>query len=99
MKRAEKYLRAAEWLDENGYGGCCKALAVTSCAAILNPGKDCNCRPTAKAFEALFKPEDAGTFWWGDPEPKNKEPRILALLFAHQIALDEEKIAGRIGGK
>jgi len=64
------------------------------CDAIVNTDSDVKTQGQAlEFFTHLFKPKDAHAYepWWSNSyDNKNQEARRLALLFAHEIALDEE---------
>ncbi len=91
MKASEVYLEAAiliasqYWSRELNEHFC-------ACGAI-----ELMCPPRAfdfkSAFAEYFMPEERDTeqLWFGDTGiEENRNPRVLALLFMHQIAKDAE---------
>lgn len=85
MKDSEVYLRAAKLVD----GG----MQVCSCDAICVADKYSTHR--RYIYQELFKPSEFSSFIWGNEWSNDfserKSCRVLALLFMHQIALDEER--------
>lgn len=78
---SEVFLRAAEIKSNpHWYTGCCSCISDAA-------GADAEMHMRAdKYFAALFRPACNPYWWWADDE---QEPRILALLFAAQIAKSE----------
>jgi hypothetical protein len=86
MKRyvdPDVFVHAAEMVDAQ-LGGCCSAIMVAG-----RQGQDgAECR----FFNEWFRPDGASTnvFWWNSPRwQENREPRVLALLFAAILAEEE----------
>jgi len=86
MKKSDVFWNAAQSLSSGSkaYWYCCDAIDHA----------DNDDETKAQAFfEQLFKPAEfmAHEPWWGNSYcNNNQEARRLALLFAHEIALDEE---------
>ena len=91
MKDSEIYLRAAERIYDE--------MSIYSCVAIFRAAKffpahdRVHCCPQVE-YENLFKPHWGGAYWgnkWSADADERRNCRVLALLFMHQIALDEER--------
>ena len=90
VKVSDILLRAAEIVDEDFFpwGGC---AAINHAASILESSW-ANKQIAHDTFN-LLRPRRKNVYdpyWWGRLEKKEKESRILALLFAAKIAKDEE---------
>lgn len=84
---ARIYLMAAERLE-----GWCSCNVID---ALLPGESDAEKQlrwDARREFEEVFCPEVGAMWWWGIPNsPENdQQARMLALLFMHEIALDEE---------
>ena len=95
MKESEIYLKAAELLDANKgetykfMYGCCDFINNFSTDKQL-----CRFMPPVDKFAELFAPRHNELYWgdqWSDDADERYQCRVLALLFMHQIALDEER--------
>lgn len=97
MKPSAVLLKAAEHIDFDlrtewpGPVGCCFAIGMA------DNGRS---KGNPMQYLDLFAPENAledgvvrrSFYWFGDTlDPKNQETRVLALLFAHQVAKSEQK--------
>lgn len=90
MKPSETLLRAAEAIADEYYAGCCGSIRHVA-------GAYSDDEIHARRYLDLFAPNkaikssfiDHGFFWFGPRQTKNQNVRILALLFAHQIAKSE----------
>lgn len=86
-QRADIYLRAANVVATIPINGCCWAIRHTT-----NPkAKTCNSLEILGDFPefGLFEPDEHPAFWWdSDNEKEDRQCRFLALLFAHQMALN-----------
>ena len=94
MKDSEIYLRAAELLEKTGGNylkgkyGCCDFINYFSSKKQLQRDQ-----PPDDKFSELFAPHYPELYWgnqWGNKK-ECYQCRVLALLFMHQIALDEER--------
>lgn len=86
MKMSEVFLMAAEEVDLVPYND---DRHQAACDAIGERRRDAK-----EYFANFFCPAGKirDEFWFGTTkEPENKQPRVLALLFAAQIAKDEGK--------
>lgn len=90
MKDSEIYLRAAKRVNEPSYRfSCCEIDRAAGNIFSMQREK----------YHELFAPKcDVPDFlvWgeeWGDSDSEVQACRVLALLFMHQIALDEERKA------
>ena len=86
MKASKVYLRAAAEMDaaiDRGAGsGMCLALRRAGCLGYGGPEHD--------ALAELFWPRNKTRCWYWYNE-EDTRARVFALLFMHQIALDEER--------
>ena len=89
MKDSEIYLRAAK-LVSSGVDTWASCSAVSEIACGFHVRKT----PQSEKYAELFSPK-IPTFAWGEQWSNDLEERnncrVLALLFMHQIALDEER--------
>lgn len=90
MKDSEVYLRAAQRVFGQPLRDC------YSCCAIdyISSRSEFSGYPQRRRYQALFMPEGFCSFGWADlwgHSGAAKSERVLALLFMHQIALDEER--------
>lgn len=83
-------IAAAEWLNNTQkFDGCCAALSRYKRCDCDGPRPVAACSMTvAEDALNLFRPESCGGYWFGAPNT-NREERVLALLFAAQIANDQ----------
>lgn len=99
MKDSEVYLKAAELVDCGKFASCFAVNQIVSGIYVRESTQAIN-------YANLFSPSlpvRKFTAWgerWGDLHYKNnddeiKSCRVLALLFMHQIALDDERKAKR----
>ena len=97
MKNSEVYLRAAQLCDENPKPLSCCAIAHAAAAYGTLAWSQAYNSLAVKTYSHIFKDElTHGPFWLHNSSlPKNAYNawRVTALLFMHQIALDEERKA------
>lgn len=95
MKDSEVYLRAAEFVEDTG-SGMCRAIYYANepdCEGALDR--------QYRALDGIMRPVDSEVpngvvyaYWgnhWSSDDAEVRECRVLALLFMHQIAKDEER--------
>lgn len=78
-RRAQIYRNAARKVERGLAGGCCLAICNSYTGST-----NCICQgghPLSDDFKALFKPERAQEYWWGEPDEKHAGARVLALCF------------------
>jgi hypothetical protein len=89
MRASEVYLRAARLMSGRYEFACC--FAITRVAQRTFGWNS----PEASRFDDLFSPRRKKWAWWGNQWSSDlaerRACRVLALLFMHQIALDEER--------
>lgn len=86
MKDSEVYLRAAELVFHGATFSCC---AIDDVVGFVGSSQ-------REAYSEVFKPDNLGTYAWAADWGEGKTPmneRVLALLFMHQISLDDERAA------
>ncbi len=112
LKASEVYLKAAMAMQSGLYhhdAGACWAIAKCDPAwqaSHASGNGDLKHCELAQNYAKLFEPaRGRGGWFWEDhdadaaTQEEIKSWRVLSVLLMHAIALDEEKIAGRIGGK
>lgn len=94
MKASALFMEAAKRLAEGTECYCC--LAIRRITGLSTKHAD-------DAFEAVFDPKDGRVIWFGECSHNDKRngrrngnTRTLAMLFMHQIALDDERKKRRL---
>lgn len=96
MKDSEIYLRAAEVIADGVTECSCDAISHVSHGEWRFPSGEARCGEAVQKdrYAELFAPNDGGFIWgdlWANDFAGRQSCRVLALLFMHQIALDEER--------
>jgi hypothetical protein len=102
MKVSEILLEAAERANRGRFGAC-QCILSTQDGGYENKD-DFNRIEALHLFEELLRPDPETTFWWGYPHrtpfpeavhlrctKEEHNARILGVLFAAQVAKDDEK--------
>lgn len=81
---ARHFVRAAKQLDSaEVFDGCCHAF-ITTCGCA--EGVTCTYWEAEEAFKDFTPRRDPPGGYWFGPRGTNREVRVLALLFAAEIA-------------
>lgn len=84
MKASEVLRKAARLVAEGREDyGCC---AITEAIGYYDAHQDA--RILARDYFSIFKPDNSSVFWFGRPTSKNRHRRVMALLFAAELAKD-----------
>jgi hypothetical protein len=99
MKISGVLLEAAERADRGEWGACYYINSPPE-TDIMDVDEFVR-RDALHLFEELLMPSDDPLYYWGNPRKYKIDPcseedhnaRILGILFAHQVAKDDEKLA------
>lgn len=81
--KASKVLReAAKRIDRRADLFCCCAIDWVGGSST----EFISARDKAREYFSMFKPEGLSMFWFGDDNPSNRHARVMALLFAAEVA-------------
>lgn len=82
MGRIKPYYEAAKIVARDEQVVCCVALCYVAVQLVMHPSQ------LTSAFNKLYLPEggQSHTSYFGPITAENKEARILALLFAQEVA-------------
>ncbi len=101
MKASAIYLKAAKLIDDCACNRACVAIESAQGRDYFDGEWGGDTPALTEYVDLILCGEEISSILYGSrcDSGTARDARVIALLLAHAIALDEEKIAGRIGGK